>query len=138
MSSCKPAVGVSFENGNGCFVIAVIGNTLLRSHLFEFARIEAGMSVQRMPLSPCLSRSSCGKKAKSMMDVRARFKFDASVVADACTFSIRPTIGCVLTSDDGDVTDAIVFVLSPLIIPVRLPFRLLDMDWCVAAIVASL
>lgn len=137
MSSCKPAVGVSFENGNGCFVIAVIGNTLLRSHLFEFARIAAGMSVQRMPLSPCLSRSSWGKKAKSMIDVRARFKLDESVATDA-TLCIRPTIGCVLTSDDGDVTDAIVFVLSPLIIPVRLPFRMLAIDWCVATIVASL
>lgn len=136
MSSCKPAVGVSFENGNGCFVIAVIGSTLLRSHLFEFARIAAGMSVQRMPLSPCLSRSSCGKKAKSMIDVRVRFKFDESVVADA-TFCIRPTIGCVLTSDADDVTDAIVFALSPLIIPARLPLRMLDID-CAATTVASL
>lgn len=148
MSSCNPVVVESFENGSGCFVIAGIGNTLLRSHLFEFALIAAaeaaaaaalGMSVQRMPLSPCRSRSSCEKKAKSMIDVRARFKFNESVVADA-TLCIRPTIdGCVLTSDAADVIDVIVFDLSPLIIPVRLPFRWPDIDWCAAVIaVASL
>lgn len=125
LSSCNPAVVESFENGNGCFVIAVIGNTLLRSHLFAFARIAAGMSVHRMALSPCLSRSSCWKMAKSMIEFRARPKFEQSAPAAFC---IRPTIGCVFTFDDAVVTDVIVFVLSPLIIPLRSAFRLLGID----------
>lgn len=135
MSSCKPAVVESFEKGNGCFVIAVIGNTLLRSHLFGFARIAAGMSVQRMALSPCLSRSSCWKMAKSMIEFRARPKFEQSADAALC---IRPTIGCVFTSVDAVVTDVIVFDLSAPMIPVRSTIRLIGVDWCVPTIADSL
>lgn len=136
-SSCKPAVDESFENGNGCFVIAVIGNTLLRSHLFGFARIAAGMSVQRMALSPCLSRRSCWKKAKSMIEFRARPKFEQSATA---AFEVRPTNGCVFTSAECPVvTDVCDGCLSPLMMAVRSPLRLLWVDWWwVATIVGSL
>lgn len=136
-SSCKPAVDESFENGNGCFVIA--GRTLLRSHLFEFDRIAGGMSVQRMALSPCLSRSSCWKMAKSMIEFRARPKCEQSAVDALC---VRPTNWCVFTSPGVIVTDEMVFdgaLSAGTIVTVRSDtFRLLCADWCVETIAESL
>lgn len=134
-SSCKPTVDESFENGNGCFVIA--GNTLLRSHRVEFVRIAGGMSVQRMALSPCRSRRSCWKKAKSMIEFRARPKFEQSAVD---VFCVRPTNGCTFISADAVVTDEMVFedTLSAPIMPVLSICWLFCEDWCVETIAESL